>query len=246
MMTSDRDGALLVPERLAAVRERIAAACARAGRPRDSVRLVAVSKRIPLPSVLAACRAGQWDLGENRVADALARQDELAAALAAEGLDPSRVRWHFIGHLQRNKAGKASGRFRLLHGVDSPALATMLADRAAAAGRAEHVLLEVNISGEQQKHGVQPDGLSALLDHCAGAAGLQVDGLMGMAAWDAPPAAVSSSFALLRRLAEDARRRTGLALPELSMGMSGDFELAVAEGATIVRVGGAIFGPRTA
>ena len=124
-----------VAERLARVRDRIAEACNRAGRPPEGVRLVAVSKRIPLPLVVDACREGQWDLGENRVAEAVDRQPELARLLTEAGLQAERLRWHFIGHLQSNKAGKAAGRFHMLHSVDSLKLAEKLSSLAVEEGR---------------------------------------------------------------------------------------------------------------
>lgn len=232
-----------VAGRLAAVRERIAAACGRAGRPAGSVRLVAVTKYVPLPLVVEAVLAGARDLGENRVVDALARQDELARLLLGTPVAADALRWHFIGHLQRNKAARAAGRFALLHGVDSAELSALLAERAAVAGRREAVLLEVNLSGEAQKHGVAPADLPRLLDQAAALPGLELRGLMGMAAYGAGEAAARRCFAGLRELAARERERTGLELPELSMGMSGDFEAAVLEGATIVRLGGAIFDP---
>lgn len=234
-----------VSANLDAVRGRIAAACARAGRPADGVRLVAVSKRIADELVVAACAAGQWDLGENRIQDALPRQEEIAALLRARGLDPASLRWHFIGHLQSNKARRAQGRFVLLHGVDSLQLAARLSRLAAEAGGRERMLLEVNISGEAQKHGLAPADVPAAVAAVAGLPGAALEGLMGMARFGAPEAELRASFATLRRLAEAARADSGLPLPELSMGMSDDFEAAVAEGATIVRVGGAIFGPRS-
>lgn len=231
-----------VAGRLAAVHERIAAACGRAGRDPAGVALVAVTKQVPLPLVAAAVRAGARELGENRVLDALARQDELARLLVAEGLDPAGLRWHFIGHLQRNKAARACGRFALLHGVDSAELLRLLGARAAGAGSRQAVLLEVNL-GEAQKQGVEPGELPALVDLAAALPGLELRGLMGMAPWGAGEAQARRLFGGLRELAERERERTGLALPELSMGMSGDFEAAVLEGATIVRVGSAIFAP---
>jgi PLP dependent protein len=231
-----------VAGRLAAVRERIAAACGRAGRDPASVALVAVTKQVPLPLVAAAVRAGAADLGENRVFDALARQDELARLLIAEGLDPGALRWHFIGHLQRNKVARASGRFALLHGVDSAELAALLSARAAAAGARQAVLLEINL-GEAQKQGVAPQDLPVLVEQVAALPGLDLRGLMGMAPWGADQAQARRLFGGLRELAERERARTGLALPDLSMGMSGDYEAAVLEGATIVRVGSAIFAP---
>jgi len=230
--------------RLAAVRRRIAAACERAGRSADDVLLVAVTKQVPLPLVVEACRAGARDLGENRVFDALVRQDQLAELLTAAGMAPTDVRWHFIGHLQRNKASRVAGKFALLHGVDSAELAALLSGRATAAGFRETILLEVNLTGESQKHGVAPADLPRLLDQVAALPGVEVRGLMGMTGLDADEAMTHRQFAGLRLLAEQERARTGLALPELSMGMSDDFEAAIAEGATIVRIGGAIFAPR--
>ena len=234
-----------VKENLERVRERIDAACARVGRTGESVQLVAVSKRIPLPLLVDACRAGQWALGENRVQDALSRQTELTAALAAAGLPADRVVWHFIGHLQGNKVARAVGRFDLLHGVDSLKLAQRLSGPADEGGRTERILLEVNISREPQKHGFSPVEVAETAARIGQLPGLELRGLMGMARSGAAEAELRTTFASLRRLAETAREFSGLSLPELSMGMSGDFEAAIAEGATIVRVGGAIFGERS-
>jgi pyridoxal phosphate enzyme (YggS family) len=234
-----------VAQRLERVRDRIAAACARAGRSPDEVQLVAVSKRIDLALVVEACRAGQWDLGENRIPEALDRQPELVRRLNEAGLDADRLRWHFIGHLQSNKAGKAAGRFHLMHSVDSVKLADKLSRLATESGQAESILLEVNISGEAQKQGLAQKELPEALARISALPGLNLRGLMGMARYGAPENDLRSTFASLRRLAEDARTVTGLELPELSMGMSGDFEAAIAEGSTLVRVGGAIFGPRS-
>lgn len=233
-----------VAERLARVRERIAEACVRAGRPAGAVKLVAVSKRIPLSLVVDACRAGQWDLGENRVAEAVDRQPELARLLTAAGLPVERLHWHFIGHLQSNKAGKAAGRFHMLHSLDSEKLAEKLSRLAAEAGRTETVLLEVNISGEVQKQGLAAEEVSDVAARISALPGLNLAGLMGMARYGAQEIELRTSFASLRDLAEEIRAAAGLALPELSMGMSGDFEAAIAEGSTLVRIGGAIFGPR--
>ncbi|MGD9547570.1 MAG: YggS family pyridoxal phosphate-dependent enzyme [Candidatus Krumholzibacteriia bacterium] len=234
-----------VRDNVARVKERIAAVCARHGRDPASVRLVAVTKKIPLPLVVEGCRCGLRDLGENRIPDALDRIPALPPLLAAAGLDPDLVRWHFIGHLQRNKAAKAAGRFVLLHGVDSLDLAGRLGGRARAEGRSERVLLEVNISGEDQKNGIAPVIAVETVAAAAEIPGLEILGLMGMARYDAPEPELHASFALLRALADKARSATGLPLPELSMGMSGDFEAAIAEGATLVRIGTALFGPRT-
>ena len=233
-----------VAANLAEVRRRIADACTRAGRATQDVRLVAVSKRIDLDLVVEACRAGQWDLGENRVVEALERQTELAGRLRDGGLDADRVVWHFIGHLQRNKAGKAAGRFALLHGLDSLDLAEKLATRAESDGRREPVLVEVNLTGEDRKNGVPEDRAVDFVARLAERPGLEARGLMGMARYGADERELHATFAGLRGLVEQARQATGLPLPELSMGMSGDFEIAVEEGATLVRVGTAIFGVR--
>lgn len=237
--------AAAVAANLAAVRERMAAACARAGRAPGEVALVAVTKRVGLDLVAAAVAAGQRDLGENRIQDALPRQDELAALLRGRGAGTDAVRWHFIGHLQSNKAARAVGAFALLHGVDSLKLAGRLANLAAAAGVVQPVLLEVNISGEAQKQGLPPQAAVAAAAAAAALPGLELRGLMGMARWGAPEPELRGGFARLRGLAEQARAATGLPLPELSMGMSDDFEAAILEGSTLVRVGTAIFGPRT-
>ncbi|MCK9995173.1 MAG: YggS family pyridoxal phosphate-dependent enzyme [Candidatus Krumholzibacteria bacterium] len=233
-----------VAERLARVRDRIAEACNKAGRLPEAVKLVAVSKRIALPLVVEACRAGQWDLGENRVVEAVDRQPEMARLLAEAGLQAERLRWHFIGHLQSNKAGKAAGRFHMLHSVDSVKLAEKLSRLAIDEGRIETVLMEINISGEARKQGLAPEEACDAVARIALLQGLDPRGLMGMAKFGSSESELRTSFASLRLLAEDVQAATGLALPELSMGMSGDFEAAIAEGSTMVRIGGAIFGPR--
>jgi pyridoxal phosphate enzyme (YggS family) len=233
-----------VASRLDEVRDRIAKACAKAGRPEDTVRLVAVSKRIPLPLVVEACRAGQWDLGENRIGEAVDRQPELDQLLRDAGLPSEKLRWHFIGHLQSNKVGKAAGRFYLLHSVDSFKLAAKLARLAGDAGRTESVLLEVNISDEVQKQGLAAEKVSETVGLISALPGLDLRGLMGMARYGASEHELRTSFASLRRIAEVTRASANLELPELSMGMSGDYEAAIAEGSTLVRIGGAIFGPR--
>ena len=233
-----------VRENLERIGERLAAACAGADRDPATVRLVAVSKRIETPLLVEACRQGHFLFGENRLPDAVDRQPELEAALRAEGLDPDRLEWHFIGHIQGNKARRLDGRFALLHGVDSLKLAHRLSSLAVEAGRSDRILLEVNISGEEQKHGFEPPAVADVVAEIAALPGLEVLGLMGMARYGADEAELHRTFTLLRETRDAARRADGPFLPELSMGMSGDFEIAVAEGATLVRVGTAIFGPR--
>ncbi|MEZ4216667.1 MAG: YggS family pyridoxal phosphate-dependent enzyme [Myxococcota bacterium] len=228
-------------ERLAAVRARIAAAARRAGRAPDEVRLVAVSKRQPLERIAAAVLAGARDLGENYVQEARDKRDAVLAAVAGDAPPP---RWHLIGPLQRNKAAAAVALFDTVETVDRAALADELARRAAAAGRVLPVLLQVNVDGDDRKSGVAPEGAEALLAACARHGALRIEGLMTIPRAAGPDAA-RAAFARLRALRDRLRSAPGGAgLRELSMGMSGDFEIAVEEGATSVRVGTAIFGER--
>jgi hypothetical protein len=223
-----------VAARLGAVRARVAAAEAAAGRPAGSVRLVAVSKRHPPEAVRAAYAAGQRDFGENYVQELLAKREALA------GLPG--LRWHLIGNLQSNKAKLVAGRVELVHTVDDPHLARELGRRAAAAAARQPVLVQVNVAGEAQKHGCAPGELAAVLAAVEAEPGLWLRGLMVIPPLDEAPDRARPAFAGLRALRDvhggPAR------LPELSMGMSHDLEAAVAEGATVVRVGTAIFGER--
>jgi PLP dependent protein len=197
------------------------------------VRIVAVTKTHGPEAVQAALAAGLGDVGENRVQEALQKQD----ALPGVG-----IAWHLIGTLQRNKARLAAGRFALIHSVDRADLAAEL-DRRLAEGRRQAVLVQVNCSDEPQKGGVEPDGLFALLDVLAGLARLDVLGLMTMSALTEDTAVQRRAFRRLREL-RDAAERTGHRLPELSMGMSGDYAVAVEEGATMIRLGTILFGER--
>jgi pyridoxal phosphate enzyme (YggS family) len=222
-------------ERFALVRGRIADAERRSGRAPGSVTLIGVVKTLPPETVAAAVQAGLRDLGENKVQEAELHQRTVPRAAA---------RWHMIGHLQGNKAGKAVERFDLVHGVDDVALAGALARRARGAGRTMPVLVEVNVSGEDSKFGVAPAGLPELLERIAALEGLELRGLMTVGAPVARPEDARAGFASLRSLRDEGERRLGAKLPELSMGMSGDYEVAVEEGATLVRVGTALFGER--
>ncbi len=217
------------------VRSRLRAAERRSGRPEGAVTLVAVVKTLPPDVVAQAVTLGVTDLGENRV-------QEAEAAIAAVGRRAAR--WHMIGHLQRNKAGRAVELFDRVHGVDDAELARALSRRAVSAALTLPVMVEVNVSGEASKFGVAPEELERLLEAVATLPGLSLDGLMtvGRAVERAEDA--RAGFARLRELRDRAQSRLGLALPALSMGMSGDFEVAVEEGSTMVRVGTAIFGPR--
>lgn len=198
------------------------------------VRIVAVTKTHGPEAVRAAVAAGLLDIGENRVQEALAKQDQLTDLP---------VRWHLIGTLQRNKVRHAVGRFTLIHSVDRSELAEELARRVAPGSR-QPVLVEVNCSGESQKGGVEPAGLPALLDRISGLPSLELQGLMTMAALSADVAAQRAAFGRLRA-ERDRMTAAGYPLPELSMGMSGDYPIAVEEGATMVRLGTLLFGERT-
>jgi pyridoxal phosphate enzyme (YggS family) len=210
--------------RLAAVRARIAAALAAAGRAPDAVTLVAVSKTVELARCAAALAAGQTVLGENYAQELRDKARALPAA-----------RFHFLGPLQRNKVKYVVGTAELVHSVDAPPLAEEIGRRARALGVEQRALLQVNVGKEPQKSGCAPGELPALLDACRRVAGLRVEGLMCIPPEKGDP---RPHFATLRTLA------AAHGLPSLSMGMSGDFEAAIAEGATIVRVGTAIFGAR--
>jgi PLP dependent protein len=222
-------------QRLDEVRGRIAAAAARSGRPGPGVTLVGVTKTVAAEVAQAAIALGLTDLGENRVQEAQAK-------IPAVGRD--RARWHFIGHLQRNKSGKAVELFDRFHGVDDAELAEALSRHAVAAGRRLPVMVEVNVSGEASKFGVAPEGLESLLERIAALPGLALDGLMTVGPMVERAEDARAGFARLRALRDRAEQRLGLALPELSMGMSGDYEVAVEEGSTMVRVGSSLFGAR--
>lgn len=228
--------------RLAAVRERIAAAAARAGRGPEDITLLAVSKGHPLEAARAAYAAGMTDLGESRIQEALPKMAALKSASGGPG--PA---WHLIGHLQKNKAAKAiEAGFALIHSVNSVALAARLDRLAGERGVRQDVLLQVNISAEPQKHGIPPDGVTAALAELAALPHLRVRGLMGMAPQVDAAEQTRPYFrelaGLFARISGEAP--DGVTMEVLSMGMSGDFEVAIEEGATIVRVGSALFGKR--
>lgn len=197
------------------------------------VRIVAVTKTHGPEAVRAALAAGVSDIGENRVQEALQKQETLPDVPVA---------WHLIGTLQRNKAKHVVGRFALIHSLDRAELAAEL-NRRVSAERRQAVLVQVNCSGEPQKGGVEPDRLPGLLDELAGFARLDVRGLMTMSALTDDAAEQRRAFRRLREL-RDAEERRGRGLPELSMGMSGDYTVAVEEGATMIRLGTVLFGER--
>lgn len=227
---------MTIADNLASVRERIAAAIARRG-PGPQVRLIGVSKKQPLEKLLAAHEAGLRDFGENYA-------QELRDKLAAWPVERT-ASWHFIGALQTNKLKYAVGK-TLIHTVDRLELLRAIDQRATAASVVQEFLVEVDLAGEAQKAGVRPDDLPALLDACAELDAIRCVGLMIIPPVEGDPEASRSWFARLRELHERLRSqpRAHVDLRELSMGMSADFEQAIEEGATLVRVGTAIFGAR--
>ena len=231
--------------RLAAVRDRVRRAAERAGRSPDEIALVGVAKRKPAALVAAAVRAGLRHVGENYVQESIPKILEVKEILEHDS--SAMPRWHFIGLLQRNKARQVAECFDLIETVDRAPLAEALEPRAQAAGRVLDVLLQVNVSGELQKGGIDPAALPELLAASAAWKHLRVVGLMAIPAVETDPEASRPAFTRLRELRESLGAAAGAgALRELSMGMSADFEVAIEEGATIIRVGTAIFGPRDA
>ncbi len=216
------------------VREQIAQAARKSGRLPNEIELVAVSKAHPAEKVQAAVDAGQTLFGENRVQEARAKIPLLS----------SRLRWHFIGHLQKNKIRHALPLFELFHGIDSLALAQDLQRIAEEDGMRPRVLLEVNVAGEASKHGFSPERLREELDALLSLGRLTLEGLMTIPPLTPEADASRRYFVILRELRDRMETDFKVKLPHLSMGMSGDFAVAIEEGATLVRVGTAIFGAR--
>jgi pyridoxal phosphate enzyme (YggS family) len=221
-------------ENLAAILARIETVAGKHGRKAGEIQLVAVSKTNPPEAIREVFESGQRAFGESRVQEALPKLDAL----------PPEIEWHFIGHLQTNKIRKVVGRFALFHGVDNQNLALQMNRIAGELGVTANVLLEVNVSGEESKFGFDPKTLPAALEALLPLPFLRIQGLMTMAPYSDDPESARPYFAKLRELRDSLAVQTGNPLPELSMGMSGDFEQGIAEGATIVRVGSAIFGDR--
>lgn len=222
-----------IRERIEAVRRRIAAAAARSGREASTVTLVAVTKTAPVEAVREAVAAGATILGENRVQEA---RDKIAAL-------GRMAEWHLIGHLQTNKAKLAVSLFDRVHSLDSIRLAEELDRHAAESGRRLRCLVQVNLGGEEQKNGASEDEVRPLLTTAESLPHLSVEGLMAIPPFLPDPEAVRPFFRRLRVL-RDTLAAEGFPLPDLSMGMTHDFEVAIEEGATLVRIGTAIFGPR--
>jgi len=216
------------------IRQRMAAACARAGRDPGSITLLPVTKGQPPEMVTEAAKLGLTLFGENKVQEAGAKIP----------LCPSRLRWHMIGHLQTNKCRAAVELFEMIQSVDSLHLAQEINQRAGQSGKILPVLLEVNVAGEASKFGYQPKQLISDMPQLNALSRLEIHGLMTVPPWTPEAENARPVFRQLRELKKQCEQILGAPLPHLSMGMSGDFEIAIEEGATIVRIGTALFGPR--
>ena len=226
---------MYIRNQLREIRTEIAAAAQRAGRPADSVTLLAVSKTFPVSDIMQAYEDGQRLFGENRLQEALEKIPAM----------PQDCEWHIIGPLQRNKVRKAlQAGVSLIQAVDSLKLAEAISRIAGELGMTARILLEVNVDGEESKHGFTPEGIQEEWAELSQLPNLEIRGLMCIPAPTEKAEDARPAFTALRKLAECLRERGPYALPELSMGMSHDFSIAVEEGATIVRVGSAIFGKR--
>jgi pyridoxal phosphate enzyme (YggS family) len=223
-----------ISDNLINIHSRIQDAAHRVGRQVSDVRLVAVSKTYPPAVIQEAWNSGQRVFGENRVQDALPKIAEL----------PAEAEWHFIGHLQSNKIRKALPAFTLIHGVDNLELAQQINRIAGEMGLTANILLEINVSGEASKFGFSPTDLRQNLEDLLCLPKIRINGLMTMAPYSEDPETARPVFSKLRILRDELAAKTGQALRELSMGMSGDFEVGIEEGATIVRIGSSIFGHR--
>ncbi|MBJ6751310.1 YggS family pyridoxal phosphate-dependent enzyme [Geomonas anaerohicana] len=225
-----------IAEHLREIRERIAQAAVRAGRDPKTVRLVAVSKTKPAAAIAEAFACGQVIFGENYVQELVTKQPEL----------PAEISWHFIGSLQSNKVRQIAGKVDLVHSVDRPSLAREIDRQWGALGKVCDILVQVNISREETKGGTSSEELLDLVREVAQLPHIKVKGLMTMPPFFDDPEGARPYFRKLRELADEVREAAipGVEMLELSMGMSGDFEAAIEEGATLVRVGSALFGER--
>ena len=226
-----------ISKRLERVYERVNLACEKSSRSPGDVSVIAVSKARSVEEIRAAIDAGVTCLGENRVQEA-----EEKVSLVADD-----VSWHLVGHLQRNKAKVAVAMFDMIHSVDSIRLAKEIGKRSVQNGETTRVLIQVNTSGADSQFGVEVEETAELADAISGIEGIQVRGLMTIGAFLPDPEDVRPSFVRLRKLRDkiESANLPGVSMDELSMGMTGDFEVAIEEGATLVRIGTAIFGPRS-
>jgi pyridoxal phosphate enzyme (YggS family) len=223
-----------VAERLQQVREEVAQAAREAGREKGEIRLQAVSKTYPAATVSEAVAAGQLLFGENRVQEFQEKQPEL----------PNNLEWHLIGPLQRNKVRKVVANCACLEAIDSLKLAQTVSRIAEEEGVVQRILLQLRIGGEDSKSGFEASELFAVLDELVSLPALEIAGVMTIPPPGEDPSQARRYFAEARELRDQLSERSGLSLGELSMGMSGDFRAAIAEGSTLVRIGSAIFGPR--
>ena len=228
----------MIRTNIEAVEERICSACKRAGRDRSEVRLICVTKTKPVEMLQEAYEAGQRDFGENKVQEICRKKPDL----------PPDIRWHMIGHLQRNKVRQLIGQTAMIHSVDSLRLAETISAEAVKAGIRIPVLIEVNMAGEESKFGLAKEDVEELVRAAAALEGIQISGLMTIAPYTEDPETNRPYFAGLRELAVDIGQKCidNVSMSVLSMGMTGDFEVAIEEGATHIRVGTGIFGERIA
>lgn len=226
-----------ISENLEQIRLQIEKACNDCGRNSDEVTLIAVSKTKPNEAIIDACTAGQFHFGENRMQEL---QDKM------NSIELPGIQWHMIGTMQSNKIKYIADRVNWIHSVSKAKYLTEINKRAEASGRVINVLIQVNISGEDQKSGCEVSDLNSILEHAKNLPNIIVKGLMGLATFTDNPEEIRHEFALLRNTMMDHASQNGenVDLKELSMGMSGDFKIAIEEGATMIRVGSAIFGSR--
>ena len=226
----------MIRENIESVEERISGACRRAGRDRSEVNLICVTKTKPEEMLLEAYEAGQRDFGENKVQEICRKKPAL----------PGDIRWHMIGHLQRNKVRQLIGQTVMIHSVDSLRLAEAISAEAVKAGIVIPVLIEVNMADEERKFGVSPGDALQLITDASELGGIKIEGLMTIAPYTEDPESNRPYFAGLRELAVDIGQKCidNVSMGVLSMGMTGDFEVAIEEGATHIRVGTGIFGER--
>ena len=235
-MKDEKETDFSIAENLCRVRSRIQAACERAGRPREDVTLICVTKTKPVEDLRQAYDAGQRVFGENRVQEIIEKFPQL----------PEDIQWHMIGHLQRNKVKYLMDRAVMIHSVDSAALAQTISREAVKAGRVMDILLEVNAAGEESKFGLSYDRVLPLIREIAPLPGIHICGLMTVPPYTENPETSRVYFKKLRELSVDIASQSidNVSMHTLSMGMTGDFEVAIEEGATHIRVGTAIFGAR--
>ena len=225
----------MIAENLAEVRERVHQATLKSGRSPSDVHLLVVSKQVKTSQIQEALIAGATLFGENKIQDAVRKVDKMKS---------KEISWHFIGHLQKNKVKFLGKRFDLIHSIDSLELAQKIAKQCHSENQVQSVLLQVNVSGEEAKFGMSPIELEKQVDEFSHLSGIQIEGLMTMPPQSLDPEESRRHFAKLRELRDRLNTQKQLSLKELSMGMTNDFEVAIEEGATLVRVGSAIFGER--